>query len=1199
MIADKRFEVPVQAVPTPILNSPYEEPKAHWIYKDGAPFQQEGRRPASYWYKEKGVGTDQGDLFAEEARDDLVLVNRLRKDVGRWRKSGYKGASQVTKTLLKHWADPIRGRRLFFCQLESVETLIYLLEVAIPGRLPSTDYRTFEVTQAAIGQLLNGEFPDSFTELRKSDTYYPKLVDRPADESFLPLTRMGCKMATGSGKTLVMAMMIAWAFCNRSRNPASRHFPNAVVVCAPNLTVKSRLQVLRADTENNYYDQFNLVPTAFRDALNVGKVLVTNWHTFALASENSEGDKTYKVVQKGEESPEAFTRNRLSDLADRLPLLVLNDEGHHCWRPAPVEPKTLAELEDDQKETLKSDLEEARVWLAGLDFINNSGLAGRDGDVLRRGVLACIDLSATPYYLAGSGYVEGSPFPWLVSDFGLVDAIESGIVKVPRLPVKDSTGATDEAGRPDPEYFRLWDHVVEKLTSKDKVGKKWKADALYREAEPALLMLYSQWKAKYAALLASSRDDKPIPPALIVVCDNTDLAQAIYEAISGEKKNADGTTTRTTSMFPEFQNSDNERHTFRIDSKLLALAEAEGDKTKDEAALAQRNLINTVGVRGKPGEQVRCVVSVSMLTEGWDANNVTHVFGLRPFRSQLLCEQVVGRGLRRMSYTPDPITGLLPAEYVDVYGIPFSLIPFKGKDTTKPEPPEKPYHNIFALPEREAFEIRIPVVEGYTYALRESGIKCNVDAIEEYEIDEDPTHVYLAVTRGIRDLKDRVPEADFVKQDKTEFYRQVRVQQIIFKIAQHIVEDLEHGQGKAYQKSRHQLFPEVLKIVEAFVERRVRLGVGVDKREIAAVKHVTRIRELLLAGIVPKAASEEAPLIPLVNRFRPAVVTGDVNYRTSRDVEKLEKSHLNYAELRSNDEALAIRTLENAPKVRCFAPNSNNLGLSIGYEYEGNQHQYIPDFIVEFQSADETRRFLLLEIKGVGGKRWEPNQVNIKSEIAKKWCDAVTNLKRYGQWTFEICEEPVRLSSILANFGKDSAVVEPWKIIMHEFQKPWQNCLPVVALKTAAGYWSREQLNLEDAPEWADLWVQPEGQEGPWPSGSFIAQVQGDSMEPRVPNGSWCIFTPPKAGSREGRAVLVWHSGISDPHTGGQYTLKVYHSEKKQDEESDWVHNRVVLKPLNPAYNPIVLEPQDEGEVRVLAELSTVLRAEGGVSRGV
>src|SRR5262249_37365534 len=414
---------PTQAVPEPVINRAYEKPQKYWRYgKDGTPSIVPERRRASYWYRTNRTGSAQQSLLLDEEADDLPLVNRLRDDVERWRASKYRGASAGTRDLLAHWWNPERARRLFFCQLEAAETVVYLLEMALTGRLAATGFRSFKVSPDDFGSLFKGEKP-AFEEL--AGDFFPRLIDPAADGDLLPLRRLGCKMATGSGKTVVMAMLIAWAFCNRGRNPATTTFPRGVLICAPNLTLNQRLQVLRPEHPLNFYDQFDIVPTKYRDLMNGGRVLVTNWHFFAPKSEHREGDASYRVVNKGEETPEAFAKDRLGDLVNLAPILVLNHDAPHCWRRKVEKPERRG-LTKEERETLEEEVEEARVWLAGLDRINNAGLAGEKA----ASILSCVDLSATPFYLDNSGYPAGSPFPWLVSDFGLVDAIESGIVKV-------------------------------------------------------------------------------------------------------------------------------------------------------------------------------------------------------------------------------------------------------------------------------------------------------------------------------------------------------------------------------------------------------------------------------------------------------------------------------------------------------------------------------------------------------------------------------------------------------------------------------------------------------------------------------------------------------------------------------------------------------------------------------------------------
>jgi len=1187
---------PTQAVPDPVINKPYEEPERHWRYgKDGVPSIVAERRRASYWYKNNRTGAAQQDLLADEESDDLPLVNRLRDDVKRWRETGYRGASGVTRDLLAHWRNPERApRRLFFCQLEAAETIIYLLEMAFPGRLGATGFKTFRVSPSDFDCLLNGEKP-AFEEV--AGEFYPRLVDPAPEAGLLPLRRLGCKMATGSGKTVVMAMVVAWAFCNRGRNPATTTFPSGVLICAPNLTVKERLQVLRPEDPFNYYDEFDVVPAKYRELMGAGRVLVTNWHGFAPKSEHKEGDATYRVVNKGEETPEAFTKDRLGDLANRVPILVLNDEGHHCWRPK-SETIDARGLTKEEKEALKEEVEEARVWLAGLDRINNAGLAGATAPC----ILSCVDLSATPFYLDNSGYPSGSPFPWLVSDFGLVDAIEAGIVKIPRLPVRDDTAAKDEVGRPDPKYYRLWRHIDDHLGDRDRLTNgRPKPEAVYREAEGAALMLYGQWKHTFDEVRSKAISREAIPPVMIIVCDNTDIAQVFFEKISGERvveaPSEDGTGTETRSVFggsekfPDLANTESERRTIRIDTKLLAKIEAEEGESKDEAALRLREIINTVGRAGRPGEHVRCVVSVAMLTEGWDATNVTHVLGVRAFGSQLLCEQVVGRGLRRMSYEPNRDNGRLEAEYVDVYGIPFSLIPFKGKPKDSQEKTAV-YHHIYALPERAAFEIRMPVVESYTYDLKGSGITCDVAKLEGFIVNREPTEVYLTPTRGYRDEAVALHAGEFVRQDREEFYKTVRFQQVLFGLTQLIVDDLvagARGDGVEGMKNnllaRHQVFPEVLRIVTQYVDQKVRFASGVDRRELALETYVQKLRQRVREGILPAAASRDAPLIPIVNSFQPSVSTASVNYRTARPVVSLTKSHLNLAPVYSDWEEQAIEIFEEMDGVDYYVATDRSVGLSIPYEYDGGSHQYVPDFAVRMRGGP----LVLLEIKGRGGELWDEDRVLGKNTAAKKWVAAVNNVGQWGQWAFEICRDLAQLRGTLEGYAKPlaEAKVLPFRIVTPDKGEHFKTCVPLTTLRAAAGRFSEEQAGFDDRAEWAEEWVTWDG--ASFEPGMFVARVQGDSMEPEIPNGAYCLFRPPRGGSRQGRKLLVWHSGISDPYTGGQYTLKVYTSEKASEGEEGWRHAKIVLRPLNPAHQPIILTPESEDAVRVMAEFVAVV----------
>ena len=939
-----QLEIPIQPVERPILCNPYEEPNGHWVYdtETGEASQNPGRRDAGYWYKTQRTGTEQLQMrfVQEEERDDLPLVNALRADVKRWRESNYRNATNVTRELLNHWTREDKERRLFFCQLEAVETIIWLAEIRRPGKRTG----------------FNPQFTDEALK---------ELVDTP-DLSDLPeLIRYGCKMATGSGKTVVMAMLIAWAFCNR------------------------------------------------------GKVLVTNWHQFTLESPQAEGGSTYSVVNKGEETPDAFSRRVLGELYERAPIMVLNDEGHHAYRPAPI----------DENENLsgaeKSERQDATVWITGLDRINAAC-----------GVRFCVDLSATPTYIHGSGYPEGTPFPWLVSDFGLVDAIESGITKIPRLPVSDTTG------RPEPKYFRLWRTVNDQILPGDRLpgrARKPKPEAVYREAQDALNTLASQWKERFEYIEQASDAQDKTPPVMIIVCDNTNIAELFFRKISGEdeveiieenggnrgrrRRNGTRTVYGQGTVFPDLLSNDKEvLRTLRIDSKMLADAESEETgKNKAQAAEDLRQIVATIGKPGKPGEQVRCVVSVAMLNEGWDANNVTHILGLRAFTSQLLCEQVVGRGLRRMNYTPDPETGLLTEEYVDVYGIPFSVIPFKGR---KPGTlvPDLPKNHVRAMPERERFEIRFPVVEGYAFALRKNEIKADIKAMELLFVEPERTPIAVFVKPAVgydTGNPSALGPGQFEEQNRQEYYNTTHIQAIKFEIARRIVLNLVGGgdfqpdsrsNPKLRLQSRHRLFPQVYRLVDAYVGTKVDFH-GCNPCEIGHEKYTNRIVERLMAAIQPNEVEGETPLLPILNRYKPIGTSAEVDFMTTRSCHSTERSQINQVVLDTETwESSACFRLERSDVVDYYVRN-DHLGLGIPYEYTDISHSYEPDFVVRLKN--DVR--LILEIKG-----FETDQELAKYAGAERWVSAVNNWNELGKWEFHVCRDPQLLECELAYIVQSS-----------------------------------------------------------------------------------------------------------------------------------------------------------------------------------
>jgi type III restriction enzyme len=462
-------------VDNPIVNSPFEEPARYWAYEEGQPVLKEGRRPAGYYLKPRTRGP-QTSLFEEEFVP-LDLVNTIRERVKAWRERGYPGVTPITRQLLNHWNHPERERKLFFCQREAAETLIWLIE-ASPA----------EKQGIAI----------------------------PKDGN---LTRYACKMATGSGKTVVMGMVIAWQVLNKLANPQDRRFSDAVLLVCPNLTIRERLQVLLPWKPGNYYEKFDLVPRGMMERLQQGRFQITNWHLL----QPKDDSRSKSVVQRGVESDTAFCRRVLKELGNKQNILVINDEAHHAYRPAPLPEELREQLSDEEI----AEREEATVWVSGLDRIHAV-----------RGINFCADFSATPFYIKGSGYPEGEPFPWIVSDFGLVDAIESGIVKIPRVPVDDNTGALI------PKYFRLWEHINQQLPASERqtARRRAKPESVLREAEGALATLASEWKKTFEEF---QRAGSPVPPVMIVVCDNTDLAKLVHEHIARGKSFRNWPTSAT------------------------------------------------------------------------------------------------------------------------------------------------------------------------------------------------------------------------------------------------------------------------------------------------------------------------------------------------------------------------------------------------------------------------------------------------------------------------------------------------------------------------------------------------------------------------------------------------------------------------------------------------------------------------------
>ncbi len=900
-------------VDEPIINSPFAEPTQHYRSRNGEADLRGDRRPSGYT---PGLRTRGGQASVlEDDYVELPIVNEIRSHVARWREAGYPGATRTTLDLLRHWARPERDRRLFFCQLEAAETAIWLVEGPPQDRAVAS-------------------------ALEQQEAY----------------ARHCMKMATGAGKTIVMGMLIAWSLLNKARQPTDRRFSDAVLVVCPNLTVKERLRVLRPPEADNLYEDFDLVPPGTAAALRSGRIMVTNWHAFAVADDS----RRRGIVKRGRESAGAFASRVLrSELGSKGNLLVINDEAHHAWRAAPAEASDAMPAAGSMEAggPVEDEQEEARIWLEGLALIHRA-----------RGINRALDLSATPYYLSTSGYAEGQPFGWIVSDFSLLDAIESGIVKVPRLPVDDNSGD------PDPRYLDLWERVKGKLPKRARgTAALARADErLIEEVAGAIATLGSAWKGEFDRWTDEGR---PVPPAMIVVCDQTSTAERVAAHIgSGE-------------VFAELENTpDGPMRTLRIDSRLLEKAEEqlEPGQTKEKLAEQLREMVATVGKTGEPGESVRCVVSVAMLSEGWDARNVTQILGLRAFSSQLLCEQVVGRGMRRFSYDDMSVP-----EYVDVYGIPFQAFPVKGERRGSTAPP-KPQTLVQARRDRRELELRFPRVVGY---ISDAKFRITADVESMPRLSIDPARDPYWVKMGERGLgKGAVHE-------RRAFYQAHRLQRTTFEIAAKITDDLKFGD----ESGRRIMFPQVAALVRRYVEERVDV-IGDGQLEELALPHYRSLVESRLAEAIRPAADEgEQPLLPVLDDLAPVGSTDIAPFMTTKQCVSTKRSHVSHAVVDSGWERTVARALDESPLVRAWAKNER-LGLTFPYRHGQSMHHHTPDFLIAL--TDGT--MLVVEVKGL-----EREQDRSKEAGAGRWIDAVNHWGKLGAWRYAKIFSPHQLESAL------------------------------------------------------------------------------------------------------------------------------------------------------------------------------------------
>ena len=865
-----------------ILNSPYAEPTRHWVHAPGTVSLSEakGRRAPGY------------TKFSTKSRGDgefvpLGAVEVIRGKVKAWREAGWPGVTPVTRRLLERWngvgdEEGVMEPRPFFCQLEAIETLIWLTESAEADR--------------------QGLWGEDTKQLHGDGG---------------PFERVCTKLCTGGGKTKVMAMLIAWHACNKASYPQDKRFCRDFLIVAPNLTVRDRLAGLDPADGGEYGGY--LVPDELAGALSQAHVRILNWQAMQWEDEKKLSKKR-SVDKRGPLSDKAYVRQVLGpELAKAPRILVLNDEAHHAWRLPPT-------AKAGDYKGVGEEKDEHTVWVGGLDRIY------RVVPILR-----CHDFSATPFIPSGKMSKEDFLFGWIVSDFGLNDGIEAGLVKTPRMPYNAAGAINPETGLP--ELYDLYEAKGIKESIAEDVDV---ATPLPPTLANAYSLLAEDWR-KTADKWAENH--VPTPPVLISVVNNTVTAERIERHFR-----SGGNAT-----LGQAQELCDETRLLRIDSKVIEKAGAAGEALRERVA--------TVGKPGKPGADVTNLISVAMLSEGWDARTVTHILGLRAFTSQLLCEQVIGRGLRRVSYDVDEETGLLQPEYVQVFGVPFRFLPSEGESSGDPPKPTYPIAVVLSLEDVPELTLEPNLMDSAQMAQTlGEWMKVGPDDLYTLDIAQAP-----------------------------------RRQTLLFTMAKALLE------SPAFEKKRKEiavprLFAALVRLAEDFIASEKchwednlfwqKVDLETPEKRLAYAYQLGLVVQHLLEYLTPKEKQE----LSIVRDSRlPTLSTAKMRtWHTTKEPKVTgPKSQIGAAVYDSTWEQSVAEQLAGMEAVQAYVRNDRHVGLRVRYVSQGLTRLYIPDFIVRLTTGET----VVLEVKGQDGRTAKD-----KHEALKRWCEAVTALHDFGPW---------------------------------------------------------------------------------------------------------------------------------------------------------------------------------------------------------